>query len=197
MDTGKEKQLRERLEDVFYDAFIEDREADQNAHPMTLGDRCKKYAAIVATILSQPEGPTSNREDFAENAERNQKENVAHGGIERADAAPKPQPEPPHKLIHEYTSLGCVACDLTNTKHIDGQEVDDPRPSTLGPKRCPFCQQEIARAQSGELQARLDEANWWYHKYTWPVEGQVASEVEGIDRIAELENQLVKSKETK
>ena len=60
-----------------------------------------------------------------------------------------------------------------------------------------WSQQEIARAQSGELQARLDEANWWYHKYTWPVEGQVASEVEGIDRIAELENQLVKSKETK
>jgi hypothetical protein len=41
------------------------------------------------------------------------------------------------------------------------------------------------RAMAG---ARLDEANWWYHKYAWPPEpGMRGTEVEAIDRIDELE----------
>lgn len=36
--------------------------------------------------------------------------------------------------------------------------------------------------------ARLEEANWWYHKYCWPLEPtRQSSVVEGIDRCAALE----------
>lgn len=35
---------------------------------------------------------------------------------------------------------------------------------------------------------RLEEANWWYHKYAWPLEERrKSSVVEGIDRISALE----------
>jgi hypothetical protein len=44
--------LREKLEELFYEAFCEDRDAEANADPQTLGQRCKKWAANAESLLA-------------------------------------------------------------------------------------------------------------------------------------------------
>jgi hypothetical protein len=39
------------LEDLFFDAITEDRSAEENADPQTMGQRCRKYAAKVNALL--------------------------------------------------------------------------------------------------------------------------------------------------
>ena len=60
-----------------------------------------------------------------------------------AEAPAEPTEHKKDKLTHERTVLGCIACDLTDTDHVEGKEVDDPRPAVPGPQKCPWCHQVL------------------------------------------------------